>query len=379
MEMMRAAIFHEHGERDRIRVEPVPIPQPAAGQARIKVHACALNWLDVGIRRGPQFGAVPLPLITGVDVSGVIDALGANVAGWRVGDAVTFYSLVTCGDCEFCRAGDVTVCPHHRIIGEHMNGGLAEYTVVPARNLIAKPTNLTHVEVAALPVVSMTAWHMLVTVARLKAGESVFIPGAGGGVASMGIQIAKLAGATVIASTSTPEKMERARALGADHVVNYKDRAWVEQVIACTDGRGVDVAQDLVGAATWADSLRTLKRNGRMVVCGSHSGRSFDLRIPQIYHRQLSILGANGGTFNELRACLELANQGALKPVIDRVLPLSAIREGHRILEERDHFGKVVIAVAEDERPNCPNDAQSATIARSESAAMKVTRRNDED
>lgn len=346
METMTAAVFYEHGERDVIQLDQMPIPQPAGDEARIRVVACALNWLDVGIRRGPQFGAVPLPLITGVDVSGVIDAVGAEVKGWQAGDAVTFYSLVTCGECEFCRAGAVTVCPQHQIIGEHMNGGLAEYTIVPARNLIPKPKNLSHVETAALPVVSMTAWHMLITVARLQAGESVFIPGAGGGVASMGIQIAKLAGANVIASTSTREKMKRARDLGADQVVNYRDSDWVEQVIGFTDGRGVDVAQDLVGAATWANSLRTLARNGRLVVCGSHSGKNIDLRIPQIYHRQLSILGANGGSYNELRHCLELADQGLLRPVIDRVLPLSKIQEGHRILEEHDHFGKVVIQVA---------------------------------
>lgn len=343
---MQAAVFHEHGDRDVIKLERATIPQPSGDEVRIKVHACALNWLDVGIRRGPQFGAVPLPLTTGVDVSGVIDALGADVSGWSAGDAVTFYSLVTCGDCEYCRDGEVTVCPQHKIIGEHMNGGLAEYIVVPARNLIAKPANLTHVEVAALPVVSKTAWHMLITVACLQAGETVFIPGAGGGVASMGIQIAKYAGAKVIASSSTREKMTRARELGADHVVNYREADWVEQVIALSGGRGVDVAQDLVGALTWADSLRTLARNGRLVVCGSHSGKRFDLRIPQIYHRQLSILGSNGGSYNELRNCLELANQGILRPVIDRVLSLSQIREGHRILEEHDHFGKVVIQVA---------------------------------
>ncbi len=347
MGTMKAAIFHQHGDRDVLQIEQVPVPQPAADEVRIKVLACALNWLDVGIRRGPQFGAVPLPLITGVDASGIIDAVGEEAVGWRAGDAVTYYSLMTCGRCEFCRAGSVTVCPEHKIIGEHMNGGLAEYVLVPARNLIAKPERLTHVEVAALPVVSMTAWHMLITVARLRSGESVFIPGAGGGVASIGIQIAKHAGATVIASTSSAEKMERARGLGADYVVNYRDANWVEQVLDFTEGRGVDVAQDLVGAATWANSLRTLARNGRLVVCGSHSGKSFDLRIPPIYHRQLSILGSNGGTYNELRKCLALANQGVLQPVIDRVLPLSEIREGHRILEEHAHFGKVLIQVSD--------------------------------
>ena len=345
MSSMLAALFHEHGERDVIKLERVAIPQPGNGEVRLKVHACALNWLDVGIRRGPQFGAVPLPLITGVDISGVVEGLGEGVDGWEAGDAVTVYSLVTCGDCEFCRAGELTVCPQHQIIGEHVNGGLAEYVVVPARNLIRKPANLSHVETAALPVVAMTAWHMLISVAQLRSGETVFIPGAGGGVASIGIQIAKHAGARVIASTSTEAKMAKALELGADHVVNYRENDWVEQVVDWTDGRGVDVAQDNVGGATWGDSLRTLARNGRLVVCGSHSGKQIDLRIPQVYHRQLRILGANGGTYHELAAALRLADRGALRPVIDRVLPLTQIHEGHRILEEHDHFGKVVMQV----------------------------------
>ncbi len=346
MSKMLAAVIHEHGDRDVVRLEQVPIPQPAVGEVRLKVHACALNWLDVGIRRGPQFGAIPLPMTTGVDISGEVHAIGADVSGWLAGDEVTVYSLVTCGHCEFCRRGDLTVCPQHQIIGEHINGGLAEYVIVPARNLIPKPKNLNHIEVAALPVVAGTAWHMLVTVAGLQAGETVFIPGAGGGVASLGIQIAKHAGAMVIASTSTADKSRKASELGADHVVNYHDQNWVEQVIAATKGRGVDVVQDNVGGKTWADSLRTLARNGRMVVCGSHSGRQFELTIPQIYHRQLSILGANGATYNELVTVLDLANQGSLRPVIDTVLPLSQIHEGHRILEEHDHFGKVVMQIA---------------------------------
>ena len=345
MGTMLAAVIHEHGERDVVRLEQFPIPEPAPHEVRIKVHACALNWLDVGIRRGPQFGTIPLPLITGVDVSGMIDCIGSGVEGWQAGDAVTFFSLVTCGQCEFCRQGDVSVCAEHLIIGEHINGGLAEYVAVPARNLIAKPKNLSHVEMAALPVVATTAWHMLITIARLRAGETVFIPGAGGGVASLGIQIAKHAGARVIASSSTSEKMEKARALGADHVVNYREPDWVHQVLDASDGRGVDVVQDNVGGKTWANSLRTLARNGRLVVCGSHSGKSFELAIPQIYHRQLSILGANGGTFNEMSTVVELANQGVLRPVIHKVLPLSQIHEGHRILEEHDHFGKVVIEI----------------------------------
>lgn len=343
MSTMKAAVIHEHGERDVVKLEQIPIPQPQSGEVRIRVHACGLNWLDVGIRRGPKFGEIPLPITTGCDISGTIDALGEGVSGWTVGDAVTVYSLITCGECEYCREGHVTVCAEHKIIGEHINGGLADYVIVPAYNLIPKPENLSHVEVAALPVVTMTAWHMLITVARLQAGESVFIPGAGGGVASMGIQIAKYAGATVYASTSTPEKMNAAKELGADVVVNYHDDDWVQQIIDATGGRGVDVAQDNVGARTWSHTLKTLARNGRMVVCGSHSGTQFDLAIPQIYHRQLSILGANGGTYTELATALQLINEGHMRPVIDTILPLDQIHEAHRLLEEHDHFGKVVI------------------------------------
>jgi NADPH:quinone reductase-like Zn-dependent oxidoreductase len=345
MSTMTAAVIHQHGERDVVQLEQIPIPEPGPDDVRIRVHACGLNWLDVGIRRGPKFGTIPLPLTTGVDISGTIDAVGENVADWQSGDAVTVYSLVTCGECEFCRSGNITVCAEHKIIGEHINGGLAEYVIVPAYNLIPKPKNLSHIEVAALPVVTMTAWHMLVSVARLQAGETVFIPGAGGGVASIGIQIAKYAGARVYASTSTPEKIEKAKQLGADVVVNYHDDDWVQQIIDATKGRGVDVAQDNVGGLTWSDTLKTLARNGRMVVCGSHSGMNFDLSIPQIYHRQLSILGANGGTYNELVTALNLINNGHMRPVIDTVLPLDQIHEGHRILEEHDHFGKVVMEI----------------------------------
>lgn len=347
MTLMKAAVIREHGARDVVRLEQMPVPEPGHDEVRIRVHACGLNWLDVGIRQGPKFGEIPLPLTTGVDISGTIDAVGTEVPGWHSGDEVTIYSLVTCGDCEFCRQGNVTICPEHKIIGEHINGGLAEYVIVPAGNLIRKPANLSHVETAALPVVSMTAWHMLISVARLQAGETIFIPGAGGGVASISIQIAKHAGARVITSTSTPGKMQHAKELGADVVVNYRDADWVNQVVESTGGRGVDVVQDNVGGQTWADCLLTLARGGRMVVCGSHSGSSFELAIPQIYHRQLSILGANGGTYNELVTALRLADQGFLRPVIDRVLPLDQIQEGHRILEEHDHFGKVVIQVSE--------------------------------
>jgi NADPH:quinone reductase-like Zn-dependent oxidoreductase len=343
MTTMMAAILREHGGREAVQIEQIPIPEPATDEVRIRVHASALNWLDVGVRKGPKFGAIPLPLITGSDIAGVIDDVGTDVSTWQVGDEVVVYPLVTCDVCEFCRRGEPTTCPDHQIIGEHINGGLAEYVIVPANNLIRKPATLSFVESAALPVVAMTAWHMLITVGQLRPGEIVLIPGAGGGVASVGIQIARYAGARVLATTSTPEKMQKAREIGADDVFNYREGDWVQWVLDVTNGRGVDLIQDNVGAATWPYDLKVLARNGRLVACGSHSGTSFELDIAQIYHRQLKILGSNGGTYHDLTAAFALFEQGHLRPVVDKVLPLSQIHEGHRILEEADHFGKVVI------------------------------------
>ena len=344
MTTMTAAVLREHGDRDAIRLEQVPIPEPEYGEVRLKVRACALNWLDVCLRRGPKFGAVPLPLIGGADIAGVIDKVGPGVTGWQQAEEVIVYSLITCNACEFCRRGEPTTCPEHRIIGEHVNGGLADYTVVPAANLIRKPAGLSFVEAAALPVVGMTAWHMLIRIGQLQAGEDVLVLGAGGGVASLGIQLARYAGARVFATTSTSQKAELAAKLGAHRVFNYREDNWVSQVLAATNGRGVDLVQDNVGAATWPSALRALARNGRLVPCGSHSGATVEFDLSQIYHKQLRILGSNGGTYQDLVAAVQLVEAGHLQPVISAVLPLEQIHEAHRRLEEGEHFGKVVIA-----------------------------------
>lgn len=347
MRLMTAAVLRHHGEREAIQLEQVLVPDPGPGDVRLRVNACALNWLDVGVRRGPKFGAIPLPLIGGADIAGTVDAVGQGVTGWQPGDAALVYGLVTCGSCESCRRGEPTTCPEHQIIGEHIDGGLAEFTVVPAANLLPMPANLSFVEAASLPVVCMTAFHMLITVGRLRVGESALILGAGGGVASIGIQLARHAGARVYATTSTAEKAARARQLGAHEVFNYRESDWVTAVLDATENRGVDMVQDNVGAATWPDSLRVLARNGRLIPCGSHSGATVTIDIGQIYHRQLHIRGSNGGTIHDLAAALALVEQGHIRPVVDTVLPLNQIHEGHRLLEEHQHFGKVVIEVAE--------------------------------
>lgn len=344
---MKAAVLREHGGRDAVRIEDVPIPEPGPAEARVRVKACALNWLDVAVRQGPKFGAIDLPIIGGGDIAGVVDLVGDLVEGWRPGDEVVIYPLITCGVCEFCRTGEPTVCPKHQILGEHIDGGLAEYTIAPAANLLRKPKNLSFIEAAAVPVVFMTAWHMLLTKADLKAGETVLILGAGGGVASAGIEIARLAGARVLATTSSEKKAERALDLGAHRVFNYRDEDWVQAVIDETHGRGVDLVQDNVGAKTWPQALQTLARNGRLVSTGSHSGAEVTFNLSQVYHRQIRIIGANGGTYPELATIFELMEKERLKPIVDTVLPLDQIHEGHRRLEEYEHFGKIVIEMGD--------------------------------
>ncbi|MCG8606458.1 zinc-binding dehydrogenase [bacterium] len=346
MDTMVAAVTHEHGDRDVVRLESVPIPEPGEGEVRLQVRACALNWLDVGIRRGPKFGSIPLPIITGSDIAGVVETVGAGVSAWNSGDKVLVYPLVVCNKCEFCRRGEPTTCPDHRIIGEHINGGLASYTVVPANNLLPKPPQLSFVEAAAIPVVFMTAWHMLISKGALQANEDVLVLGAGGGVASAGIQLARYFGARVLATSSSEEKCRNALKLGVAKAFNYREKNWHEQVLQYTDGRGVDIIQDNVGAATWPTALGLLARNGRLVACGSHSGSEVTIDMAHVYHRQLSILGSNGGTLADLTSVLGLMTEGRLRPVIDTVLPLDQIHKGHRLLEEGGHFGKVVVEIA---------------------------------
>ena len=342
---MKAAVLREHGGRENVRIEDVPMPAPGPKGARVEVRACALNWLDVAVRQGPKFGTIDLPIIGGGDIAGVIDSVGDLVEDWRPGDEVVIYPLITCGLCEFCRAGEPTVCPKHQILGEHIDGGLAEYTIAPAANLLRKPKNLSFVEAAAVPVVFMTAWHMLLTKADLRAGETVLILGAGGGVASAGLEIARLAGARVLTTTSTEHKAERALEVGAHRVFNYRDEDWVQAVIDETHGRGVDLVQDNVGAKTWPKALQTLARNGRLVSTGSHSGAEVTFNLSQVYHRQIRIIGANGGTYPELVTIFNLMEKERLKPIVDTVLPLEQIHEGHRRLEEYAHFGKIVMEI----------------------------------
>ena len=340
---MRAVVVREHGGPETLQISDVPEPEARAGEAVVAVRAVALNHLDVWVRRGVPGHKFPLPLIAGAEVAGVIASIGENTAGWKAGDEVLVAPGVSCGVCIACLGGNDPLCPAFGIFGETRNGGCAERIVVPIRNLLRKPSRLSFEEAAALPLDMLTAWHMLVARAQLRPGEIVLVQAGGSGVGSAGIQIAKLWGATVYATAGTDDKCERARDLGADVTINYRDKDFLGEVRALTGKRGVDVVFEHVGGETFEKSLRALAKGGRLVTCGSTSGGDATINIRLVFFKLLSILGSTMGSIAELHEILRHVEAGKLRPVVDRVMPLDAIAEAHRVLEERRAFGKIVL------------------------------------
>ncbi|MCS6963662.1 zinc-binding dehydrogenase [Thermoflexus sp.] len=346
---MKAIVFYRHGDPDVLEAAELPTPHPGPGEVLVRVRACAMNHLDLWVRRGIPSLRLEMPHILGSDVAGVVAEVGPEISGIEVGDRVVVNATLSCGQCEFCLRGEDNRCRQGGILGEHVRGGYAEYVVVPARNLLKLPEGFPFEEAAAASLVFLTAWHMLITRGALRPGEDVLIVGAGGGVNTAALQIAKLAGARVIVVASNPEKAERARALGADHVIDRSQEPdWSRAAWQWTGRRGVDVVVDNVGRATWMKSIRVLRPGGRMLVVGATSGpnpEDFDIRY--VFSRQISILGSTMGTQHDFRTVMGLIFAGRLRPVIDRVLPLTpaGAREGHRLLESGAVFGKIVFQV----------------------------------
>ncbi len=341
---MKALCFYEHGELDVLRYTDLPDPRPGPGEVLVQVKACALNHLDIWVRRGWPGLKLPMPHVGGSDVAGVIAALGEGVTGWEVGQRVVVDPGITTREDEWTRRGETSVSPGYTILGEHRWGGCAEYVVVPASNLLTIPEGFDFPEAAAPLLVGLTAWRMLIHRARLRAGESVLIVGAGGGVNSMALQIAKLAGATVYALTSSPAKMERAHRLGADVVLNYReDPQWSRTIYQMTGRRGVDVVVDNVGRATLAQSIRAVARGGRIVIVGNTSGPHVEVDLRFLFAKQISLIGSTMGSHQDFRDVMNLVWAGKLKPVIDRVMPLSEGKEATALLERGEQFGKIVL------------------------------------
>src|SRR5437868_5216431 len=342
---MKAVIFRQHGGPELLRYEERPEPSMRADEVLVEVRACALNHLDVWARGGLPGIEIPLPHILGNDIAGVVREVGELVDWVRAGDEVLLQPGVSCGHCIECLSGRDNLCPQYDIIGYRRDGGYAELVAAPGVNVLPKPANLSWAEAAALPLVTLTAWHMLVTRARVEPGEDVLIHAAGSGVGSIGIQIAKLRGARVIATASSDEKLAKARALGADEIINYTNADWPREVRRLTEKRGVDVVFEHTGAATWPGSIQVLAKNGRLVTGGATSGYDAHTDLRQVFYRHLNLLGSFMGSKAELLAALKFVERGQVRAVIDRTLPLAEARRAHELIEDRAQFGKLVLEI----------------------------------
>ena len=341
---MKALCFHEHGGLDVLKYTDVPDPKPGPGQVLVKVHACALNHLDIFVRQGWPGLNLDLPHWTGADVTGEIVGLGEGVADWEVGQQVVVEPGITTCEDEFTRRGEHSLSPGYIILGEQIRGGQAEYVVVPAANLALVPEGWESYQAVAPLLVGLTAWRMLIHQAQLQAGETVLIVGAGGGVNSMAIQIAKLAGATVYALTSTEEKIRKACALGADVVLNYRENPqWSKTIYKMTNRRGVDVVVDNVGQATLHQSMRAVARGGRIVIVGNTSGPHAEIDTRFIFSKQISLIGSTMGSHQDFQDVLDLLWKRKLKPVVEHVMPLRDGKAAFEMLERGDQFGKIVL------------------------------------
>src|SRR5881392_2841967 len=344
---MKAVIFQQHGGPEVLQYTEVADPQIKTNEVLIEVRACALNHLDVWVRGGLPGIKIPLPHILGDDVAGVVRDTGELVTWTKPGDQVMVQPGVSCGHCVECLAGRDNMCDGYDMIGYRRDGGYAELVAVPGVNLIPKPKNLSWAEAAALPLVTLTAWHMLAARANVQPGEDVLVHAAGSGVGSIGIQIAKLRGARVMATASSNEKLAKARELGADETINYTREDWPKEVKRLTNGRGVDVVFEHTGETTWPGSIVSLKKGGRLVTCGATSGFEAQTDLRQVFYRHLTILGSMMGSKAELLAAMKFIESGQIHAVVDRALPLAEARQAHELMEDRAQFGKLVLKVSE--------------------------------
>jgi NADPH:quinone reductase-like Zn-dependent oxidoreductase len=341
---MKAILIREHGGVERLERSEVPDPTPQAGEAVVAVRAVALNHLDIWLRRGVPGHTFHLPMIPGAEVSGVIDQVPEGY-GWKRGDAVIVAPGYSCGVCVACLSGNDPLCANYGMFGEMRDGGCAEKIAVPIRNLIRKPAALSFPEAAAIPLDMLTAWHMLIARAQLRPGETVLVHAGGSGVGSAGIQVAKLWRAIVYTTVGSAEKARRAKELGADETILYRETDFLGAVRSLTGKRGVDVVFEHVGAETFEGSLKSLARGGRLVTCGATTGGEATINIRLIFFKLLSILGSTMGSLAELHTIMNHVEAGRLHPVIDRVLPIDQIAEAHRVVESREAFGKVVLTL----------------------------------
>ncbi|MDD5434355.1 MAG: zinc-binding dehydrogenase [Nitrospira sp.] len=342
---MKAALFREFGEVDKLIYEDVPVPEPTRDEVLVRVKACSVNHLDLWVRKGGPAYKVTLPHITGADVSGVVEAIGEGVDGSRVrpGDKVIVAPGLSCFKCGYCLSGMDNMCDSYSILGAKRKGGYAEYVVVPAVNIIPMPEGISFEEAAAFPLTYLTSWHMLINRGQLSPGEDVLIIGASSGIGTAAVQIAKLTGARVLATAGTAEKCEHARAIGADVVINHSLEDFSEVVKEATHGRGVNVVFEHVGPATWDKSIASLAKKGRLITCGATTGPEVRIDLRFIFSREQSILGSLMGTRSELINITKLVGEKRLKPVVDSTYPLAKAGQAQQRMINREQFGKIIL------------------------------------
>lgn len=342
---MKAVIFREHGGTHKLSYEDFPEPMIGPEDVLVRVKACALNHLDIWTREGNPAYPLVLPHIVGSDVAGTVDQIGSHVEGFTAGQRVCVSPGLSCWRCNACLAGRDNFCRSYGLLGAVVHGGYAEYVKVPFRNLLPIPDHISFEQAAAFPLVSVTASHMLFALAGLQQGETVLVMGAGSGVGMMAVQMAKLAGAYVITTVGSEEKVPKAKNLGADAVINHSKEKVAERVKALTERHGVDVVIEHIGPDVWDSCLESLAKGGRLITCGATTGGDVKLNLRYMYARQLTIKGAYMGTRAELVKAAELVGQGRLIPVIDRTFPLQEARQAQDLMLQRKFFGKIVLTV----------------------------------
>jgi len=344
---MRAMLMERHGGPEVLRMGTIELGPLRPGHVRVRVKAVALNHLDLWVREGWPTLKLPLPHILGADVAGVIEQIGSDVRPTEpylaLGAEVLVNPGVSCGRCRQCLCGEDSLCPTYGILGEHLWGGYAELCDVPSQNILPKPRGIGFEQAACLPLTFLTAWAMLMERAKLQPGETVLVQAAGSGVGVAAVQIARLVGARVIATAGSDEKLARARELGADETINYGTEDVPKTVRRLTDKQGVDVAFEHVGKTTWAGSLSSLRPGGRLVTCGATTGYDVAIDLRHVFHKRLAILGSTMGRKGDLFDILRLVEAGKLRPVLDRVMPLSEAVAAQQLLVDRAQFGKIVL------------------------------------
>ena len=340
---MKAAFFKEHGGADKILYDEYRDPAPAAGEVVVRVGACALNQVDMLLLDGRFPPPEGLPHVNGCEVTGTVEAVGAGVNGLVSGRRVIIFPGFACGSCEYCLRGARTVCVRYGYLGAHKDGGYAELCKAPAANILPLPDPISFEAGAAVPLAMLTSWHALVAQVGLRPGQTVLVQAAGSGVGSAAIQIARLCGARVISTVGSDDKIEFARSLGADHVVNYRTQDFVEETKRWTGKRGVDVVVEHIGGETFERSIYALGRLGTLVTIGSHDTHWGRLDLRHVYSKNLRVVGTNLGSILELQTILEHLVDGRLKPVIDRVFPLKDARAAVQHVLDRKNMGKVLL------------------------------------